>query len=169
MENDMSYITRLLGESEAILDEGLQPDSLDDSVEPPAVAETDAPGESVSHNQARHDFSDDWRSTLATTSHRARTRSMSAPFVSTESSLSTMAIDTNSDANNVESAADAGDLHTPSTVKSNTTSPKSSIHDSPTQPNFKYGNEIMVQQEQGPMADLIAVFRKIQGRDFLAQ
>lgn len=167
VESDMtlSYVTKLLKESEAILN---QPDSLDDSTEPP-VAGTDAPGESVSHNLARYDFND-WRSTLATTSHRARTRSMSAPFVSTESSLSTiMATDTNDDANNIESAVDADELHTPSTVKSNTTSPKSSTQDPPTQPNFKYGNEVTAQQEQGPMADLIAVFRKIQGRDFLTQ
>ena len=164
-DTTLSNITKLLKESEAILN---QPDSLDDSIKP-SVAGTDAPDESVSHNPARYDLND-WRSTLATTSHRARTRSMSAPFVSTESSLSTaMATDTNDDANNVESAADADDVHTPSTVKSNTTSPKSSIQDPPTQPNFKYGNEVTAQQEQGPMADLIAVFRKIQGRDFLAQ
>ena len=171
MESDMSYITTLLRkESEAILNQGLQPDSSD-GIEPPIpVSGADVPDESVSHSQARYDFSD-WRSTLATTSVRARTRSMSAPFVSTDSSLPTVVTDTN-DANDNTSAAASAELLTPSTVKSNTTSPKSSIQESPcnsTNIKFKYGNEVMVQQEQGPMADLIAVFRKIQGKEFLTQ
>ena len=69
---------------------------------------------------------------------------MSAPFVSTES-LSTMTITDINDADNTSAAA-SDELHTPSTVKSNTASPKSSIQESPTQPKFKYGNEVMVQQ-----------------------
>ena len=215
MESDMSYMIRLLRkESEAMLKEGLHPDSHDtiDS----SVSGVDIPDEGVSHSQTRYDLNDR-RSTLATTAVRARTRSMSAPFVSTESLLSTKTINDTNDADvpaevsdelhalltvksntttskssiqgsptqhkfkyeneaaallqqNGDVSAEASDeLRTPSTVKSNTTSPKSSIQDSPTRQNFEYGNEVVVQKEQGPMADLIAVFRKIQGREFLTQ
>lgn len=167
--SDMSYITTLLRkESEAILGQGLEPDSSD-STEPPVSGMDEADESVMNHSQATvsYDFND-WRSTLATTSVRARTRSMSAPFVSSlsESSASTIVADSNDDVNNTSAVA-ADDLHTPSTVKSNTSSPKSSIQDhSPTQPKFKYGNDVMVQQEQGPTADLMAVFRRIQGREF---
>ena len=133
MESDMPYITSLLRkESEAMLKEGLHPadshDTIDHSV--------DTPDDGASHSQAS-----DWRSTLATTSVRARTRSMSAPFVSTESLLpSTMTITGTNDAD-VSVATASDELHTPSTVKSNTATPKSSIQGSPTQQTFSYKME----------------------------
>ena len=170
-KSDMLYIIRLLRrESEAILNQlELQPD-LSDSIKPPEMDESkDEPDESVSHNQSRYDFSD-WRSTLATTSVRARARSMSAPFVGTaeSSGLGLSTVSGTNDANTEAVVTESDDLHTPSTVKSNTTSPKSSTQESPTQPKFKYRNEAaVVQQEQKPMTDLIAVFRRIQGREFV--
>ena len=62
-------------------------------------------------------------------------------------------------------SATTDEPHTPSTVKSNATTPKSSLHGSPTQ--FDHGNGIALQQEEEPMADLKAVFKRIQGKDFL--
>ena len=163
LESDVSDIIRLLKETESTL---LQPlDShMHDSIDLP-ISGADVPNESVS--QARNDFSDQ-RSSLATISVHAR--SMSAPFASIEvlSVTPTMASDTNEFVSMTSTAA-SYELHTPSTVKSNTTSPTSSIQGSPTQRKFKYGNGAMLQQEHEPMADLIAVFKKIQGREFLTQ
>ena len=155
IKSGISDIIRLLKETESTL---VQPDSHD-SVDLGA----DIPSESIS--QARNNFSER-RSSLATISVRAR--SMSAPFVNTEVLPPIMASDTNDFVAIGMSTTASDELHTPSTVKSNTTSPTSSIR-SPTQPKFKYGNEAMLQQEQEPMANLIAVFKKIQGREFLIQ
>lgn len=165
VQSDMSYITRLLKrESETMLYQELQPDSCDNDL---SMSKVNTPTETLS--LARHDAISDRQSTLATTFVRARERSMSAPFVATETLSSTTLTD-NNDSTLPTTAPALDELNTPSTLKSNTTSPKSSIQENPEQQKwFVYGLKDIPQQESEPMADLIAVFRKIQGREFITQ
>ena len=161
IESDTSYVNRPLQATQSTLTLVSQSDSGDSDL-PLAVPRNTTDEESGQKLNERS-------STLTTTFIQAHGLNMNTSSAAhTETGTEPLPLSLPTDANSTHAAVGlpttADEPHTPSTVKSNVSSPKSSLHGSPTQRKFKYGKEIT---EQESMADLKAVFKRIQGKDIL--